>query len=245
MHRDPETRIDRPTRSFHTWPSTTRPALALGCALFFSSAPALADGLTDPTTREASDEPTVTLHVRAPDGVAVERVDTGELVCTSPCDRDVPASALYRIGGARPSDSFMLDAHGGTAKISVDPASNRGFWTGAVALGGAGALIGSGVLAIALGYASQRPVPGPDGTVTDATYSDTMILGTVLVVAGMAAGIWGGATLASNLKSRVTGNIVKDPPARGTAQPLRTATTSGPSWSAGPTFHVPILGGVF
>ena len=184
----------------------------------------------------------------APTGVielSPEREDTGELVCTSPCDKPVPQGVRYRVGGGRPSDSFILDAHGGAAKITVDAASKRGFWTGASVLGAGVALAAGGVIALAMGYANQGLVPGADGTVTDTTYSDTMILGTTLVVAGVAAGIYGGATLASNLKSSVTGAIVKAPPARGNAQPLRTVSARDATWSAGPTVFVPILKGAF
>ncbi|MDF2692539.1 MAG: hypothetical protein K0S65_922 [Labilithrix sp.] len=225
---------------------TVCPALAFGCAVLMPLL-ARADDTSDAVNADKeSTEPTVMLHVKSPSAVAIERADTGAFVCSSPCDREVPATALYRIGGRRPSDTFILDAKGGAAKITVDPATSRGFWTGALTLGGAGALIGSGALAMAIGYASQGPVPGSDGSVTDTTYSDTMIFGTVLVVAGLAAGIWGGATFASNLKSRVAGNVMKDPPARGSTQPLRTAT-SGPAWSvsAGPTVYMPIFGGTF
>ncbi|HVH47624.1 MAG TPA: hypothetical protein VM925_35055 [Labilithrix sp.] len=195
--------------------------------------------------KEESTEPTVRLHVKSTDGsVAIERADTGEFVCTSPCDREVPATARYRIRGSRPGGTFILDSRSGAARITVDPATSKGFWTGALTLGAAGALVGSGALALALGYTSQGPVPGSDGSISDTSYSDTMIAGTFLVVAGLAAGIFGGATLAANLQSRVNGNVLKDPPARGTAQPLRTAT-AGPAWSAGNTFYVPLLGGTF
>ena len=247
-----------------------RSTFALGFAVTLIAAPALADGqdadqqstathaqpaelasartaTSAPESADAksADEPTVMLHVKSDAVVAIEREDTGELVCTSPCDKPVSQAVRYRIGGARPSESFVLDAHGGEAKIAVDAASRRGFWTGIGVLGAGAALAAGGVIALAVGYANQGPVPGADGTVTDTTYSDTMILGTTLVVAGVAAGIYGGATFASNLRSRVTGNVVKDPPARGNAQPLRTASAHDSTWSAGPTIFVPILRGAF
>ena len=235
-----------------------RSTFALGFAVTLIAAPALADGqnaeqqkstgahaeraeaaspsASAPTDAPKSagakslDEPTVMLHVKSDAVVAIEREDTGELVCTSPCDKPVPQGVRYRVGGGRPSDSFILDAHGGAAKITVDAASKRGFWTGASVLGAGVALAAGGVIALAMGYANQGLVPGADGTVTDTTYSDTMILGTTLVVAGVAAGIYGGATLASNLKSSVTGAIVKAPPARGNAQPLRTVSARDATW---------------
>jgi hypothetical protein len=247
--------------------------LALGFAVIFTAAPALADGVSAGTTTSteatAEDapaaiakaqpeesataktaEPTVMLHVKSRDvAVPIEREDTGEVVCTSPCDKPVPATVRYRIGGYRPSDAFTLDAHGGEAALEVEAATKRGFLSGSLVLGAGASLALGGIVTLALGYASQDPVPGVDGTVTDTTYSDTMIVGTTLVVAGVASGIWGGATLASNLQTRVTGNIVKAPPARGTAQPPRTAALedstvgrrANPIWSAGPTFIVPIL----
>lgn len=208
--------------------TNTRAALVVGVGLLFRPALASADDV---------DAPTVTLHVKSPGSVvAIERADTGELVCTSPCDRPVPATVLYRIGGARPSSPFALDAHGGTAKLSVEAATNRGFWSGAVVLGAGSALVASGLLAMALGYANRDSVAGSDGSVTDTTYSDTMILGAALAVVGTAAGIWGASTLAANWRTRVSGNVVKEPPARGNVQPLHLA---------GPTFYVPILRGVF
>jgi len=185
------------------------------------------------------------LHVKSPDRVvAIEREDTGEVVCTSPCNKEVPATVRYRVGGYHPSNAFVLEGHGGRAKISVAAATKRDFVTGAAVLGTGGALVLGGVLALALGYASQGNVPGAEGVVTDTTYSDTMIAGTALVVAGVTAGIWGGATLASNLKSSVTGNVLKAPPARGSAQPPRT-TAATELRSVGPTFFMPLFGGVF
>lgn len=189
-------------------------------------------------------EVTVMLHVSSPSIVAVEREETGELVCTSPCDRPVPATGRYRIGGRRPSKPFTLAARDGAAKLTVDPASNRNFWGGIAGLGVGGALVAGGVVALALGYADQRAVPDAGGTVTDTTYTDTMTLGTVLVIAGATAGIWGGATALANVRTTVDGSIVKDPPARGGVQPVRTAG-DGPAWSAGRTFFVPIIQGAF
>jgi hypothetical protein len=159
----------------------------------------------------------------------------------------------YRIGGYHPSDAFTLDARDGEAKLKVDAATKSGFWSGAIVLGAGASLALGGIVALALGNSSQDAVPGMDGTVTDTTYADTMILGTMLVVAGVTSGIWGGATLSSNVQTRVTGNIVKDPPARGTAQPPRTTALqdstlvrrADQTWSAGPTFILPILKGAF
>lgn len=201
-----------------------------------------------PTKREAAHqatpEATVTLHVSSPRVVTVEREDTGEVVCSSPCDRPVPAAARYRIGGARPSRPFTLDARGGAAKLTVAPASNREFWGGVAGLGVGGALLAGGVVALAVGYANQGTVPDAGGTITDTTYTDTMTLGAVLIVAGAAAGLWGGATALSNLRTTVQGGVLGDPPARGGARPARTAGV-GPSWSPQRTFFVPILQGAF
>lgn len=207
---------------------------------------------TDAARQEDTAEVQVMLHVDAPQVVAIEREDTGEVVCKSPCDRLVPATVRYRIGGSRPSEPFTLDARDGTAKLTVAPASKRDFWAGIGALGAGGALVAGGIVALSLGYANRPEVPGAEGTVTDNTYTDTMIVGTTLIVSGLAAGIWGGATALANRRTTVEGSVVKAPPARGDAQPPRVASPAvestrrvDPAWSAGRTFFVPLLSGVF
>lgn len=207
---------------------------------------------TEAAQPERTAEVEVMLHVDSPEVVAIEREDTGEVVCTSPCDRRVPATARYRIGGSRPSEPFTLDARDGAAKLTVTPASKRDFWAGVAALGAGGALVAGGIVALSLGYANRPEVPGAEGTVTDNSYTDTMIVGTTLVVSGIAAGIWGGATALENRRTTVEGSVVKAPPARGNAQPPRVASRAvestrraDPAWSAGRTFFVPLLSGVF
>lgn len=190
----------------------------------------------------ATEDPTVLLHVESKEVVAIEREDTGELVCTSPCDVRVPATARYRVGGSRVSQTFVLDARKSEATIHVTPASKRGLTIGIIALGTGGALAIAGGIVLGVGRANSEGIPA-DGIVTSRSYTDSIVLGTTMLVAGVAAGIFGGATLLANTKPAVKGDVIKEPPARGDApSPSRRATADAAS---PPSFFVPIVGGTF
>ena len=182
------------------------------------------------------------LHVDSPEAVSIEREDTGEVVCTSPCNKSVPATTRYRIGGksVRASKPFELDATKSDVKIKVDPGTNRGYWTGIAVLGAGGALAIAGGVTMAVGQANRESVPGPDGTTTELGFTNTMFVGTTLIVAGICAGIWGGAKVLGEKESTVTGNVVKPPPARGDAPRPQQA-----AWISVPTYSLPIIGGTF
>jgi len=185
----------------------------------------------------------IMLSVKSDEVVSIEREDTGEVVCTSPCNREVPATPRYRIGGSRPSKGFVLDARSGSAKLNVDKASNKEFIAGIAGLGVGTGLIAAGVITLALGYANSNDPAGADGTVTNTSYTDMMFIGTTLVVSGVAAGIWGGATTIANYRTAVKGSIMKDPPARGANPTTNRAALDFKS--AAPAFYVPIFGGAF
>lgn len=211
----------------------------IGLAVALLASRANADEAAPPAPAE---EPTVMLHVDSPEVVAIERDDTNELVCTSPCDVKVPATARYRVGGSRVSAPFVLDARKKDATITVAPASKRGMTIGIVALSAGGALAIAGGITLGVGRASSEGIPA-DGIETSRSYTDSIILGTTLLVTGVAAGIFGGATLLANTKPTVKGDVVKEPPARGDApSPSRRAAADAAS---PPIFIVPIVGGTF
>jgi hypothetical protein len=175
------------------------------------------------TNANADEEPTTMLHVESPRKVAVENVETGAILCHSPCDLAVPATARYRIAGSRPSDTFMLASRKGSTTISVDPASKRGLVAG-LAVGGAGvalAAAGAILLSVATAEKDETPLAGRDGVTTESGFTDAMYAGSVMVFAGIAAAIWGGANVMNNWKTTVTGNVVKQtPPAQAFLFPL-------------------------
>lgn len=182
-------------------------------SLLLAAAPASAD----------EEESTTLLHVESPRKVGVENVDTGAVVCHSPCDIAVPATARYRIVGGRPSDTFVLASRKGSAKLEVEPASKKGLVAG-VAVGGAGlALLTAGivVLGVATAERDDTPLAGRDGTTTESGFPDAMYAGTVMVFAGVAASVWGGAHVLANWKTTVSGNVVKQtPPAQAFMFPI-------------------------
>lgn len=207
----------------------TRSTVVLGTAaiVFFFARSAKAEG--------AEAEPTVVLHVESPRVVAVQDVETGAILCHSPCNMAVPATARYRIAGSRASEPFVLDARKGSATISVEPASKRGLIAG-IAVGGAGvalATAGAIVLGVATATRDDVPLAGRDGETTESSFTDAMYAGTVMVFAGVAATIWGGANVLGNWRTTVSGNVVKQMPPSQAQVPGTQA------------FMIPLFGGSF
>jgi hypothetical protein len=168
---------------------------------------ALADDEAPAPAKAESPKNEVVLHVASPDAVSVANSETGEVVCTSPCDKPVPSSGRYKIVGARPSPDFTLTRTSGKADVKVKPGSKRDFWLGVGGLGLGGALIGTGVTLLIYGVETREPVPGGDGETTDNTFTDLMALGTTLTIAGTVAALWGGATVLANAQTKVRGDL--------------------------------------
>jgi hypothetical protein len=201
---------------------------------------------------EPQQDGTVFLHVASPETVTVTRNDTGEVVCTSPCDKTVPGDVPYRITGSRPSPAFVLAASNGRANVKVKPGSNGEFWVGVGALGLSAGLIAGGVITLVHGVVTRAPVPGQDGVDTDNTYTNLMGLGAGLCILGTVAGLWGVATIVSNSSTKVRGNITAATAAQSTSG--SSGATRAAAWARtqpiaastpGPTFLVPILRGTF
>jgi hypothetical protein len=100
----------------------------LGCVVisvagvFVGASPAFAQG---PASASA---PTVLVHVDAPRPVTLETLDQDDrwtAVCTSPCERQVPVDAAYRVtgDGMRNSKTFHLDPVA-RMTLTVDPTSS-------------------------------------------------------------------------------------------------------------------------
>lgn len=178
---------------------------------------------TDASAKAAADE--LTLVVHSNETVRIENADTGEVVCTSPCEKSVPAHARYRIGGFRPSPDFVLKpGKSGRSDIRVKPAHASTYWLGVGALGLGGALLGAGIGVLIHGVNTRPEVQGGDGTETDNTYTDTMAAGTGLAILGVVSAIYGGATMVSNYSTKVRGDLT---PSRGETPP-RTGSSTGP-----------------
>lgn len=198
---------------------------------------------------ESADVPRVRVHVDSPAVVAIERADTGELVCTSPCDADLPADVAYRVGGSRPSRAFLLDAsRSADLHLAVTPATKRGSVIGWSLLGGGALVLGSGVATLLLANANREALPGPaDEGVTETGFTDGMYVGAALAIAGAALSIAGGSYVLGNRETRVRGNVTPTAPAKGSrsAPAVGREGAPGPVAAPAPLFSVPILGGTF
>jgi hypothetical protein len=96
----------------------------------------------------------VVVHIDAPEPVTLEVLDRNndwQPICTSPCDKPLPASETYRITGAgiRDSRKFGLDDRA-PQTLQVDPTSSAGHAMAIVitVLGTAGLVPGMGVTSI-------------------------------------------------------------------------------------------------
>jgi hypothetical protein len=126
--------------------------------------------------------------------------------------------------------------------VKVKPGSRASFWTGVGALGLGGALVAGGVTTLVYGFVNRAPVQGGEGTETDNTYTDFMIAGTVLVLAGVCSGIWGAATVMANASTSVRGNL--NTAVRNDA-PNRAAQSGGVAGGVPRASFVSVLGGTF
>jgi hypothetical protein len=182
--------------------------------------------------------------------VRVENSATGEVVCTSPCDKNVPATIRYRIGGggfSRPSSEFVLASQDGKADLRVKPARRTAFWTGIGALGLGGVLIAGGVAILAYGVGNRPQVVGGDGETTNNTFTNTMALGTGITILGTVAGLWGAATAIGNASTHVDGDV-----SSATSVPSHASAPSGTRALAQQSLvslprsnFVPLLAGTF
>jgi hypothetical protein len=199
-------------------PRSISPRAVAACgviaALILSAGPAAADEPAAPPAAPAapaatapSDGKSVLLHVKSPSDATVKNADTGEVVCTAPCDQKVPEAGRFQIVSGRPTQVFALSPEGDKATLSVRPASNTKFWlgVGATGLGTGLAAAGAAVLVYAVGH--KTPIAGGDGTDTSTAYTDRMSLGAGLAIAGVVAGVIGVATIISNARSKVRGDV--------------------------------------
>lgn len=162
------------------------------------------------------------VHIEASRVVALERQSDNAkvwvVVCSSPCDRHVPASGTYRIAGSgvRASRAFVIDAGtGDRVYIDVD-AGSKGWFVGGIVLtsvGGGAAIIG---LILAL-VATDSHITGHDSLATAGL--TTAGLGVLGTVAGIVA-------ITSNAKSLATVS---------STAPTPTDASRAPTWIATPT----------
>ena len=114
--------------------------------------------------------PKVTVHVESTRPVELQLNEETSLdwkvVCTSPCDAELPIGRLYRIDapGIRRSKPFTLrGVPGGTQLLDVDAGSSAGHTLGMVftSIGSPIVLIGGIVVAVHLGNGNTDSVQGP------------------------------------------------------------------------------------
>jgi hypothetical protein len=160
-------------------------------------------------------------------------------VCWSPCDTRTWAHDTYRVvgEGIEPSKAFDLPAaQNGKVHLRVKPASQAKRLGGMGLLGGGGVLALAGIIGIAAGHSPSQTF-STDALTHNANY-DVMTVGTLLIVAGVAAGITGGAWIYDTSASTVA-------PASSAAPPPPTTQGALPPAPAGVGLHLPLLGGRF
>ena len=202
------------------------------------------------TTPAASTDGTVTVHLKSDKPVTLQRRSgesgSWETVCTSPCDQRVPVGDQYQVTGEgfNASKPFMLNASKGTVNLDVQVGEKKGETTGLVVLGVGGALVIAGIIVIAVaGGTNGVSGQGNDSGTTHLGNTNALFAGGGLIFAGLAAGIYGGATYLNSKSSTVEGDVAKPGPARG-------ALDSGPAVARNatpnvPAFVIPVWQGTF
>jgi hypothetical protein len=117
-------------------------------------------------------------------------------VCSAPCNVRLDSEVDYRVGGSgiEPSRSFRV-APNGTTMVRSDVASTGSKWGGIIALGVGIVAVNVGPVFIAAGAIENLDAKG------DHSGSNNVRLGTVITLAGVAAGITGLVLFLSNDKT--------------------------------------------
>jgi hypothetical protein len=135
-----------------------------------------------------------------------------EPACEEKCDKRLPVADEYRVVGVglSPSRPFTLDgSKGDKITLKVVVGEHRKEKVGMWVLIGGGALIVAGILTIAIGSHPSETFQA-DGT-TNNTNFDILTVGTGLIVGGLIASIYGGATWYNNTHSHVGGDTIGAP----------------------------------
>ena len=158
----------------------------------------------------------------------------------------MPVGDQYQVTGEglNASKPFMLNASKSTVKLDVTVGEKKGETVGLVVLGVGGVLVIAGIIVIAVaGGTGGVSGQGNDSGLTHLGNTNALFAGGGLIFAGLAAGIYGGATYLNSKTSTVEGDVAKPGPARG-------ALDSGPAVARNvtpnvPTFVVPVWQGTF
>jgi hypothetical protein len=200
----------------------------------------------------------VTVHINSPKSVSLEKrsgaTSPWEHVCNSPCDVATSSTAEYQIVGETLNDSkpFLLDASQGD-KITLDVTPgvhNKAALGGWVVAGGAVLAVG-GIVTLVAGSKSNY-VAGDNGTGTPNSNTDWIFVGSGLIVAGVIAGLTGGAFMFDNAHTKVDGAIGAVPDKETDVKPQVQVTASRlPTWHEdtgprlAPSRYVSLLQGSF
>jgi hypothetical protein len=189
-----------------------------------------------------SAEGTVQVHIESPTPVSLEKRDgaTWSHVCEAPCDTAVSTSAEYRIMGTdlNESKAFMIDGSKGKVTLNVRPGYHQRAQQGMYVAIAGGVLLVGGILTIAIGSDGKTPFSGDSDTHLGNT--NTIFIGSALILAGVCGGILGGAWMIDNAHTRVGGDVIKQnaPPSDQTpAGPVETkfqfqTSKREPTWNA-------------
>jgi hypothetical protein len=199
---------------------------------------------------------TVTVHVDSPKAVSLEkRADANspwQFVCNSPCDIPVPTSDQYHIVGVDLNDSrpFVLDASlGDKVTLDVAPGNHNKATHGEWILLAGGALAVGGIVTLLVG-SKNNDVAGDTGVAANSQNTDVIFVGSALIVAGLVAGITGGAFMYDNAHTKVEGGIGAVPDKKTDVKVQMTAARL-PQWredtgpQLAPTRSVSFLQGTF
>jgi hypothetical protein len=191
----------------------------------------------------ATPGPTAIVHLEASDDARLERDITGDgnwvSVCAAPCDKPLPISGDYRIGGStmRPSRVFRLPgAQGDRVLVTASGGSKAGFYGGIAltAVSGPVVFVSFFIAGIASLVASSS---GDHGAATAAAAGWT-------VFAVSAAGLIGGIVLIVN-NARTGVEAGERAPGAPVDAWRWTPTWHEASLAAPPVLGVPVLSGAF
>jgi hypothetical protein len=176
--------------------------------------------------KEPESGPRVHVHVKTPKPVVLYRRAPGstgwQLICSAPCDKEVPVSGTYRVvgNGVAAKELVLPASDGDTVDITVDPSSTTGLALGGVAIG----------LGVVIAYGEALKAGGDNGM---SSHADRTMAGGIAATA-LGAAVVGVVVVIMSVGTDVGTTVRRWPGSPASPPPALDAFLRTPDWRITP-----------